>query len=124
MVKFSEKELKQQIRAAIQPICDVTQDVDQLILSVMSNNSTSLAEEEQLTEDVGQVALWKGSADENVIGVLINESSIQLYKKTRFGFVPRGLPVDANEWSFTKKIESFHYIEKGGINLLVLETDL
>lgn len=121
MVNFSEKELKQQIRDAIQPNCNVTKNVDQLLLSVISNDSSTSVGVEELVEDVGKVALWKGPLGEQAVGVLIDASSLQLYKKTRHGFIPKDLPKDVNEWTCVDKIDSFHYVEKGGVILLILE---
>ena len=125
MVKFSEEELKQQIRDAVQPTSDVAKDVDQLLISVMLKDSSNISKaDEQLGDNVGQVAWWKGPLHEQSIGVLTDVSTIQLYKKTRYGFVPKDLPVDAKDWNCVQNVVSYHYIEKGGIILLVLDTDL
>ena len=125
-IKFTEEELKQQIRDAIKPQCDVTRNIEQLLLGVFKekSNGTS-AEDAQLAQEersqAGMVGLWSGPLDEQSLGVAVDDSTLQLYKKTRFGFVPRGMPVDINQLKCTEEISLYNYIEKGGVILLVLD---
>ena len=70
---------------------------------------------------VGMIGLWRGPLDEQSVGVVIDDSTLQLYRKTRFGFVPCAVPVDITEWNCIEQMSSYHYIEKGGIILLVFD---
>ena len=67
---------------------------------------------------IGRVGVWCSSLEEKSVGVIIGESTLQLYKQTRYGTIPRGLPEDINGWTCEEEITNFYYIEKNGVILL------
>ena len=69
----------------------------------------------------GTVAWWKGPLDEQKLGVVIDDTTLQLYELGRFGFKPRGLAVELEEWSKVEVVESYSYEARGASVYLVIE---
>ena len=64
----------------------------------------------------------EGGLEEHVVGVLIHETTIQLLKKTRFGYVPTSLSEDTSDWELISILpeDKYHYVEKNKrVNLVV-----
>ena len=68
---------------------------------------------------IGTVGLWKGQLGETKVGVLLDSDTLQLYKKTRYGMVPSGLPTDTQSWSLEEVIEDYGYEQRGNRLYLV-----
>ena len=70
----------------------------------------------------GTHGMWSGPLGEVVLAVLLDSTHLQKYKERRYGYIPDGLPEDANEWTLTEplKNEQFSYVEKGNTIFLTL----
>ena len=69
---------------------------------------------------VGTVAWWTNRFDEEKVGVLIEESTLQLYKLRRHGFKPQGNAIDVKDWVLKEIVEKFSYIVNGQDIFLVI----
>ena len=141
-VKFSIEELKTQIRNCLLPTENLTSDLNSLLLEVIDLDKTveilceSLAtddiqmqDQETSTSSVqsnsqvvrsgllpGTTGWWQGPLGEEQIGVLLLEGSLQLYQKSRYGFIPDELPVNPHDWTIQAEIpaEKVFYITRRG----------
>ena len=130
MVNFTTEELKQQIRDAILPSNTTsTVTVETLIENALELNVSVVPEAnaavDQRTEKErhvgGTVAWWKGPLDEEKLGVVVDDTTLQLYELGRFGFKPRGLAVELEEWRKGEVVESYSYEARGTSVYLVIE---
>ena len=131
-IKFTTEELRQQIKDAIKPTFDQAEDLGTLINKVLCDEDmltgTSGAETAAdvasssgvQTVAVGTVGWWSNTLEEEKVGVLVEESSLQLYKLCRYGFKPSGLPVDLEEFTLKEKIVNYEYVMKGDAIFLVI----
>lgn len=131
-IKFTTEELRRQIKDAIKPTFDQAEDLGTLINKVLCDEDmltgTSGAETAAdvasssgvQTVAVGTVGWWSNTLEEEKVGVLVEESSLQLYKLCRYGFKPSGLPVDLEEFTLKEKIVNYEYVMKGDAIFLVI----
>ena len=91
--------------------------IDTLIKNVLSNESNETTTDDSIgqkeTVQVGTIGWWKGVLDEERVGVLVEESTLQLYKLSRHGFKPFGLPVDVKDWVLKEMLLDYQYVVKG-----------
>ena len=118
-INFTTEELRQQIKDAIKPKFDQAPNLDMLLEQVLSDedNLTSSSEE---AVAVGTVGWFISAFEEEKVGVVVEESSLQLYKFCRYGFKPSGLLVDLKDWIHKESIDNYEYIAKGDAIFLVI----
>ena len=115
-VKYSAAQLIQQIKDVIKPKNDTFNDINDLIEDAMcSRDDTTRADDEESEF----ILPWthgcrSGPFEEVVIGVLLDSSTLQKYKKKRLGYIPDGMPEDLSGWRLSQIFgdKDFHYIEK------------
>ena len=116
-MNFSSDELKQQIKDAIAPTCNSTNDILELVREALKDDSENDMDSMTNVEIVGW---WKGLLEEGNLGVLLDETTLQLYKSCRYGFKPYGLPVDSAEWELKEDVRDYHYEVRGNDIFLIL----
>ena len=47
------------------------------------------------------------------MGVLLEPETLQIYKKSRFGMIPDGVPKHANQWKLETVINDYGYEQRG-----------
>ena len=117
-VNFTEYELKRQIRKAVKPQCNATKDVEQLLLNNLFKHqlesdfmSEKVTREEE--SQIGRVGVWCSSLEEKSVGVIIGESTLQLYKQTRYGFIPLvGCLKISMDGRVKKRLQTFIILKK------------
>ena len=125
-VKYSDSELKQQIRNTIQPTCNVVENLDKLILNIVKQPLEKLSEPIQHIPDchpsitLGTVGWWQGPLGQNMVGIILDESTIQLYSNTRYGYIPDDVPQDVSKWALCREIEAYDYVERKSNVYLVI----
>ena len=87
------------------------------VFEEQSESTSDASNPEEPAESPAAVAtgtLGKGWAKEGKekIGIVIDESVLQFYKKTRYGMVPSGLPQPLEEWTVMEAIREYTYEEK------------
>ena len=116
-VKYSAAQLIQQIKDVIKPKNDTFNDINDLIEDAMcSRDDTTRADDEESEF----ILPWthgcrSGPFEEVVIGVLLDSSTLQKYKKKRLSYTSDGMPEDLSGWRLSQIFgyKDFHYIEKG-----------
>ena len=70
---------------------------------------------------IGLHGFWRRSEDV-VLGVVVDEGTIQKFRQTRSGYLPAGLPEDTSDWELVQIIpeENYHYVQKHHAIYLVL----
>ena len=113
-VKFSRQELISQIVNVLKPEDDLSKDIDELLLS-STDDTTEKSDDENPSEGsatVGSVAVFEGPLGQRKVGVVVTETSIQLYSQCRYGFQCDDLAVDRDMWKFILPIEDFDFITR------------
>ena len=123
MVKFTTEELKQRIKYEM--LSNKQPNIDTVISNALGTQSESVeVQVKELEQEpgisTGTVAWWKDSFDEKKVGVLIEHSTLQLYKLGRHRFKPNGVPVDVNDWVLVENIQNYDYILHGSEIFLVI----
>ena len=124
-VNFTNEEIKQQIREVIKPSQKPQGDVDSLLQKIYRTESlidgaaSNEKSDQKSASQIGSVGFWKNQLGETMFGVLVDTEIIQLYKKSRYGMVPFGLPVDAELWSLEEIITDYGYEQRGNKLYLV-----
>lgn len=123
--KFSIEELKLQIKNCLLPSDTLGSDLGSLLLDVLGFVDSENEDETGQLEDSpslqpslspGVTGWWTGPLGEEQLGVLLTIDSLQLYKKTRYGFVPDDLPVVPGEWVCQAEINPecvAYYLRRG-----------
>ena len=123
--KFSIEELKLQIKNCLLPSDTLGSDLGSLLLDVLGFVDSENEDETGQLEDSPSlqpslspgVTGWRtGPLGEEQLGVLLTMDSLQLYKKTRYGFVPDDLPVVPGEWVCQAEINPecvAYYLRRG-----------
>ena len=114
IVKFSRQELISQIVNILKPEDDLSKDIDELLLS-STDDTTEKNDDENPSEGsvtVGSVAVFEGPLGQRKVGVVVAETSIQLYIQCRYGFQCDDLTVDRDMWKFILSIADFDFITR------------
>ena len=123
-VKYSAAQLIQQIKDVIKPRNDTSKDIDDLIEDAMYNSDDTTRADDEESESIlpGTHGWWSGPFEEVVVGVLLDSSTLQKYKKKRLGYIPDGMPEDLSGLRLSQIFgdKDFHYIEKGSNIYLLL----
>ena len=107
-VRFTVEELRMQIKNCLLPVETLQSDLGSLLIDILAADS---AEEGSLTPPSlqstppGTTGWWNGPLGEEQVGVLLTADSLQLYKKTRYGFIPDDLPVSPLDWVLQAEID-------------------
>ena len=130
-VRFSLEELKNQILNVLKPENEYVEDIDQLLLTSLSDQANNDAKSnEKISADdqnIGSVALLEGPLSERRVGLVISEETVQLYNFTRYGFEPDDVSVSYSDWKVISIIEDYDFItRRTGVYLRcsVSKTDL
>ena len=116
-VKFSIKELQGQIKNCLLPVDTEDNDLESLLLDALIVDSGSsltaqvdILQQGSVASDSpvpsGTTGWWHGPLGEKQVGVMLTEDTLQMYKKTRYGFVPDDLPVNPSDWKIEAEIAS------------------
>ena len=115
-VKYSAAQLIQQIKDVIKLKNDTFNDTDDLIEDAMCSSDDTTRADDDESEFIlpGTHGWWSGPFEEVVIGVLLDSSTLQKYKKKRLGYIPDGMPEDLSGLRLSQIFgdKDFHYIEK------------
>ena len=118
-VHFTIDEIKSQIRDTILPHSNIATELGQLLKSVFADRTKTVPGPDEGNDvPIGILGKWVNGEKEKV-GIVIDKSIIQFYKKVRHGLVPVGLPQPLEEWTLQNKIQEYSYIEKYFIVYLV-----
>ena len=107
-VNFTTAELRTQVKDALMPTCTPTDDISSLIKGVLHPKEAIVTSAQDRCIEAGDVGWWTGPLDEEKLGVALDETTLQLYELTRFGFRPRGLAVDLKEWNLWEKVDEYY----------------
>ena len=136
---FKTAELKNQIRTAVKPEKNVTEDVSSLVMEALAakltdqnSNIRPQADPGEHVDPTSTVLVMEGavavfinekSLGEEFLGALISESKVQPYKCSVDGFVPDGLAVSVSDVIFVKEIDptNYTYVLKGEIMYLKVD---
>ena len=122
--KFSIEELKLQIKNCLLSSETLGSDLSSLLL-VALNCEDSNEEAQTRLDDTpsslsslssGVTGWWTAPLEEEPLGFLFTGDSLQLYKKTRYGFVPDELTVTPGQWTFQAEINPecvAYYLRRG-----------
>ena len=103
----------------LRPESDTNHCLDTLISTALGvpvadiQDEIAMDSDETITEHtVGVTGWWHGPLGERQVGVLLTTSSIQMYKKSNYGFVPEGFPISTEGWVLNETIpeENVHYV--------------
>ena len=135
-INYTKDQLIQQMRDVLTPKNDQSSSLEGLLASALQltshdDNTTETGEVMETRCDeipadpsipIGAHGFWRGSHDNVVLGVVVDDTTIQMFKKTRTGYTPSNLPEDASKWELVEIIpeENYHYIEKNHGCYLVL----
>ena len=133
--KFSDDELRIQIKSVLRPEINLEQDKDKLneilqeILGIQDDASAEALETEQpeveaihdITEilsksspecqnEVGSVGWWSGPLGERCVGVMLDSDTLQTFEAKSYGFFPCGFAADISEWKVIELIENPYYV--------------
>ena len=126
-VNYTRDQLIQQIKDVLKPRMESDICLENLLataLDLTEGDETSVPENRHNSSPpIGAHGLWRGPRDEQILGVLVDDTTIQKYKKTRTGYLPFGLPDNAAEWEQVEVIpdDKYHYVQKNHGVYLVLE---
>jgi hypothetical protein len=118
-VQYTASELRSQIKMRLRPESDTNHCLDTLISTALGvpvadiQDEIAMDSDETITEHtVGVTGWWHGPLGERQVGVLLTTSSIQMYKKSNYGFVPEGFPISTEGWVLNETIpeENVHYV--------------
>jgi hypothetical protein len=124
--KFSDEELRMQIKSVLRPEVNAEQDLEQLnkILLDVLGNPTNLVIDTAQVESIKDVAKKAdldleassecesmiGSLGERCVGVMLDSTTLQTFEAKKFGFAPSGYAADISEWKVIEVIENPYYI--------------
>ena len=125
MVKYTAEQLREQLRDVINPKNDSSHDINALLQAALNDDAPTIScDVESPTVEIGTRGLWNGPLLQIVFAVLLDSTTLQKYKKRRFGYVPDGLPEPIQEWTLQKPFTNnqFSYIERGNTIYIVLDS--
>ena len=116
-VKFSMNELQGRIKNCLLPVDNQDNDLESLLLDALIVHSGPFLTAQDDILQQGSVAYvspvpagttggWHGPLGEKQVVVMLTVDSLQMYKKTRYGFVPDDLPVNPTDWKIEAEIAS------------------
>ena len=121
-IKFDKTQLMNQIKNAIKPVADDSQNVENILASVFEVDKENEAEEtgEEFTGEssmpevcLGVVGQFQGPLNEMRIGVVVavgSEAMLKLYESRRQGYLPASsAPQPLDEWKLVEEIEDYYY---------------
>ena len=129
--KFSDDELRMQIKSVLRPEVNAEQDLEQLnqiLLDVLGNTINPVLETAQVESiqdivkkeesdlktsseyEVGSAGWWAGPLGERCVGVLLDSTTLQTFEAKQFGFAPSGYAADISEWKVIEVIENPYYV--------------
>ena len=97
-------------------------DIDELLKTAVKIISKEvIAREPENLYGSGTVGWWDGPLGEHKVGVVLDPSTLQLYRSTRFGFIPDGMPQTMTTWKLAESITDFNYeINQQGLLYLII----
>ena len=135
-IDYTKDQLIQQMRDVLTPRNDPSSSLGCLLASALQlpsdvDNTTENADimdtcSNEIPGDesipIGAHSFWRGTDDIVELGVVVDDKTIQMFKKTRTGYTPFGLPEDVLKWELVEVIpeEHYHYIQKNHGYYLVL----
>ena len=121
-IKFDKTQLMNQIKNAIKPVADDSQNVENILASVFEVDKENEAEEtgEEFTGESsmpevcsGVVGQFQGPLNEMRIRVVVavsSEAMLKLYESRRHGYLPASsVPQPLDEWKLVEEIEDYNY---------------
>ena len=113
-IKFTKLELIQQIRSVLRPENEDFEDVNCLLLNSVRGPGGQIEEDGVSAGDelLGTVGLFDGPLGAGCLGVVLPNSTLQLYQPSRYGFEPEDLSSSLDDWRLCTKIEDFDFISR------------
>ena len=124
-IKYSKAELIVQIKNFLRPETDVEENIDQLLLKTLVKNPPSNDEhpESNTNDEIpeGSDAVFEGPLGERKVGVVIDPSTLQMYRMTRYGFEPEDITEDISNWRVIRIVEDYDFVKRRtGVYLVCL----
>ena len=114
---FSDEELRLQIIDVLKPTEDVVEDMNSLIVQVLSEDPGNVESATPSSKDsntIGKIGIWKGPFDRQCVGVQVKSDKLQLFRKVkRCYYKLSDLPEDRCEWVLQETIpeSDYSYVE-------------
>ena len=83
---FSDEELRLQIIDVLKPTEDVVEDMNSLIVQVLSEDPGNVESATPSSKDsntIGKIGIWKGPFDRQCVGVQMTSDKLQLFRKVK-----------------------------------------
>ena len=110
---FSDEELRLQIIDVLKPTEDVVEDMNSLIVQVLSEDRGNVESATPSSKDIntiGKIGIWNGSFDRQCVGVQVTSDKLQLFRKVkRCYYKLSDLPEDRCEWALQETIPESDY---------------
>ena len=129
MVNFTRDELAQQMKDVLMP-SHAPKSIESLLMSTFVNDTDDKPpdnddEQGEKTTLIGRHGFWREKTGTNdySVGVLIDASTLQTFKQTRFGYFPHSTHEDASDWELVSVIseDNYYYVEKNDKVYLLLD---
>lgn len=120
-VKFTETELRSQLKMRLRPESDTNHCLDTLLtaalgmteITIDTDIDNTIERQSEIPENqIGVTGWWHGPLGERKVGVILTKDSIQIYQKSNYGFVPEGYPIGPKGWDLNETIpeENVYYV--------------
>ena len=97
------------------------EDIDELLKTAIKVVPQEVISDPEGHHRSGTVGWWDGPLGEHKVGVVLDSSTLQLYRSSRLGFIPDGIPSTMMEWKLSESIANFRYeIRYNGILYLII----
>ena len=94
-----------------------------MLLNLLNFKKTMEIDPMDVSEEIksGTVGWWDGPLGEHKIGVVLDASTLQLYRSSRLGFLPDGTPEILKEWKLSESVIDFYYEmrQNGSLYLII-----
>ena len=77
----------------------------------MDNSAIKIAEHDEDGLTPGTVGWFQNLLGVKQLGIVLDDESLQMYIKKRFGYAPYGLPDSIKVWSMVEEIKTFSYVQ-------------
>jgi hypothetical protein len=113
---FSVEKLRIQIRNAIKPVTNMSENVDTLLFALFSTQIPTEAQDQPpITENhpkPGLLGWWEGPLDQRKVGIVLDSETLQLYESSRYGFLPSDAREYLPDWNLLEHIEEYKFFER------------
>ena len=113
-MKGMQENFRKKVKAVIRPENEDFAEVNCLLLNSVRGPGGRREEDVVSAGDalLGTVGIFEGPLGARCLWVVLNNSTLQLYQPSRYGFEPEDLSSSLDDWRLCTKIDDYDFISR------------